>query len=68
MMPLMALAVNIAYATLCIVGGIMVVNDTIKIGVIISFMLYIKNYTEPLSQLSQAVETSSKQVFRVYEF
>ena len=55
MMPLMALAVNIAYATLCIVGGIMVVNDTIKIGVIISFMLYIKNYTEPLSQLSQAV-------------
>lgn len=55
MMPLMAFVANLGYVAVCIAGGMLVFKGIIKLGVIVAFMLYIKNFTEPLSQISQAV-------------
>lgn len=55
MMPLMGFIGNLGYVSVCIAGGIMVLNGDILIGTIVAFMLYIKIFTEPLSQISQAV-------------
>jgi len=71
MMPLMGFIGNLGYVVVCIVGAIQVVNGTISIGVIVAFMIYVRLFTQPLTQLGQAT-TSLQSVAaaseRVFEF
>jgi len=71
MMPLMGFIGNFGYVAICIVGAVQVLNGSITIGVIVAFMLYVRLFTQPLSQIAQAA-TSLQSVAaaseRVFEF
>jgi len=71
MMPLMGFIGNFGYVAVCIVGAVQVLNGAISIGVIVAFMLYVRLFTQPLTQLAQAM-TSLQSVAaaseRVFEF
>lgn len=55
MMPLMAFVGNFGYVVVCIVGALLVLNGSISFGVIVAFMVYIRLFTQPLSQIAQVV-------------
>ena len=71
MMPLMGFIGNFGYVVVCVLGAVLAQNDVIKFGVIVSFMIYIRLFTQPLSQLAQ-VFTSMQSTLaaseRVFEF
>jgi ATP-binding cassette, subfamily B, multidrug efflux pump len=54
MMPIMSFIGNFGYVAVCISGAILAINGSITFGVIVAFMLYIRLFTQPLSQLAQA--------------
>jgi ATP-binding cassette subfamily B protein len=54
MMPIMNFIGNFGYVVVCVVGGVLAANGTISFGVIVAFMLYVRLFTQPLSQLAQA--------------
>jgi ATP-binding cassette subfamily B protein len=71
MMPLMILIGNLAYVAVCIVGGLLVIQGSIGFGVVVSFMIYVRLFTQPLQNLSQAatsVQTMAAACARVFEF
>ena len=71
MMPLMQFIGNFGYVMVCIVGAILVVDGSIPIGVIVSFMIYIRLFTQPLSQLAQAatnLQRTAAASERVFDF
>lgn len=51
MQPLMAFIGNFGYVVVCIVGALLALNGSISFGVIVAFMLYIRLFTQPLTQL-----------------
>lgn len=53
MMPLMIFMGNLGYVVVCVVGAILVRSGTISFGVIVAFILYIRLFTHPLSQIAQ---------------
>jgi ATP-binding cassette, subfamily B, multidrug efflux pump len=57
MMPIMSFIGNFGYVAVCVVGAILAMNGTINFGVIVAFMLYIRYFTQPLSQIAQAVQS-----------
>lgn len=57
MQPIMAFIGNLGYVVVCIVGGILVLNGDIKFGVVVSFMLYVRYFTQPLGQIAQAMQS-----------
>jgi ATP-binding cassette subfamily B protein len=57
MQPLMTFIGNFGYVVVCVIGALLVMNDRITFGVIVSFMLYIRYFTQPLSQMAQAVQS-----------
>lgn len=71
MMPLMGFIGNFGYVAVCIVGATLAMNHVISFGVIVAFMVYIRLFTQPLSQIAQAM-TSLQQTAaaseRVFEF
>ncbi len=71
MMPLMNFIGNFAYVVVCIVGAVLVMKGRISFGVIVAFMLYIRNFTFPLVNISQAlasVQGMAAACERVFEF
>ena len=71
MMPLMGFVGNFGYVMVCIVGSILVLEGQITIGVIVAFMIYVRLFTQPLSQISQAVvgmQSVAAAAERVFEF
>ena len=71
MMPLMTFIGNFAYVAVCIVGGTLAINGDIGIEVIVAFMLYVRYFTQPLSQVSQAMQSLQSAAAageRVFEF
>lgn len=54
MQPLMAFIGNFGYVVVCIVGALLALNGSISFGVIVAFMLYIRMFTQPLTQLAMA--------------
>ena len=54
MMPVMTFVGNLGYVVVCVVGAVLVVNGTVSIGVITSFMMYIRLFTQPLANIAQA--------------
>ena len=71
MMPLMSFIGNFAYVAVCVVGAVMAMNGTISFGVIVAFMMYVRLFTSPLSQLAQAatnLQSAAAAAERVFEF
>ncbi|MFB7158849.1 ABC transporter ATP-binding protein [Lysinibacillus sp. NPDC056232] len=71
MMPLMIFIGNLGYVVVCVVGAALVVKGSITFGVIVSFMVYIRLFTQPLSQLAQAatsLQSTAAASERVFEF
>lgn len=71
MQPLMGFIGNFGYVAVCVVGAALVMNDKITFGVIVAFMMYIRLFTNPLSQIAQAatsLQTTAAASERVFEF
>ncbi|WP_195924276.1 ABC transporter ATP-binding protein [Sarcina ventriculi] len=71
MMPLMGFIGNFAYVTVCVVGGTMALDNKITFGVIVAFMIYVRLFTRPLSQIAQAftnMQSTAAASERVFEF
>ncbi|MGX7075510.1 ABC transporter ATP-binding protein [Globicatella sanguinis] len=57
MMPLMAFIGNFGCVMVCLMGAYLVLNGHITIGVIIAFMVYVRLFSQPLSQIAQAAQS-----------
>ena len=71
MQPLMSVIGNIAYVAVCVMGSILAINGTIEFGVIISFILYVRLFTSPLTQIAQGMtnmQTASASAKRIFDF
>ena len=71
MMPLMQFVGNFGYVAVCIVGAALAMNGYIEFGTIVAFMIYIRLFTNPLSQLAQSVtglQSTAAASERVFEF
>ena len=71
MHPLMNFVGNFGYVMVCIVGALLTMNGYISFGVIVAFMVYIRIFTNPLSQIAQsltALQSTAAAGERVFEF
>ncbi|MFK4300758.1 MULTISPECIES: ABC transporter ATP-binding protein [unclassified Paenibacillus] len=71
MMPVMMFIGNFGYVAVCVVGALLVNQHAITIGTIVAFMVYIRLFTQPLSQLAQAatnLQSAAAASERVFEF
>lgn len=57
MMPIMNFIGNFGYVAVCVVGAALAINGTIKFGVIIAFIMYVRYFTQPLNQIAQAMQS-----------
>lgn len=71
MMPLMNFIGNFGYVVVSILGAVLAVNGDITFGVIVAFMMYIRLFTQPLSQFAQAatsLQSTAAASERVFDF
>lgn len=71
MMPMMGFVGNLGYVAVCVVGAALAMDGKIEFGVIVAFMLYIRLYTQPLSQfaqVSQNLQRCAAAAERVFTF
>lgn len=71
MMPIMNFIGNFGYVAVCVVGAALAMGGHISFGVIVAFMMYIRFFTQPLSQLAQSMQTLQRTAAaseRVFEF
>lgn len=71
MQPLMNVIGNISYVVVCVLGSILAINGTIEFGVIVSFILYVRLFTSPLTQIAQGMtnmQTASASAHRIFDF
>jgi len=73
MMPIMNFIGNFGYVAVCVVGAALSMKGTISFGVIVAFMMYIRFFTQPLSQLAQSMQqlqrtaAASERVFELFD-
>lgn len=70
MMPIMGFIGNFGYVAVCIVGAMLAINGQITFGVIVAFIMYVRYFTQPLSQLAQAgqsLQSTAAAAERVFE-
>ena len=69
MQPIMRFVGNFGYVAVCVVGALLTIKGSITIGTIVAFMIYIRLFTNPLSQIAgsltglQSVAAASERVF-----
>nr|WP_242870223.1 ABC transporter ATP-binding protein [Eubacterium ruminantium] len=71
MMPFMGFIGNLGYVAVCVLGAVLVEKNSIGFGTIVSFMIYIRLFTQPLSQMAQVSTTLQSALAaseRVFEF
>ena len=71
MMPMMGFIGNFSYVMVCLVGALLTMNDVISFGVIVAFIVYVRLFTSPLSQIAQAMnslQSTAAASERVFEF
>lgn len=71
MMPLMMFIGNFGYVMVVIVGATMAINGSTTMGTIVAFMVYVRIFSQPLSQIAQGITTlqsASAAMGRVFEF
>ena len=73
MHPIMNFIANLGYVVICIMGGFLVSNGTITVGSIQSFIQYMRQFTQPITQLAnvtnmlQAMIAACERVFAFLE-
>ena len=73
MHPMMGFIGNFGYVAVCIVGALLVMNNHITFGVIVAFITYVRLFTNPLSQIAQAMinlqstAAASERVFELFD-
>ncbi|NLD03088.1 MAG: ABC transporter ATP-binding protein [Clostridiales bacterium] len=73
MMPVMTFIGNFGYVAVCVVGAALAMNGSISFGVIVAFMMYIRLFTQPLSQIAQAFQNlqraaaAGERVFELFD-
>ena len=71
MQPIMGFIGNFGYVAVCVVGALLVMNDKTSFGTIVAFMIYVRLFTNPLSQIAQALtslQSTAAAAERVFEF
>ncbi len=71
MMPIMHFVGNLGYVAVCIVGALLTSSGSITFGVIVAFIVYVRLFTSPLSQIAQAmtsIQSTAAASERVFEF
>lgn len=71
MQPIMNIVGNVAYVAVCIFGSILAISGKIEFGVIVSFILYVRLFTSPLTQIAQGMtnmQTASASAHRIFDF
>ena len=69
--PLMNFIGNFGYVAVCIIGALLTMKGTISFGVIVAFMIYVRLFTNPLSQIAQGatqLQSAAAASERVFEF
>ena len=71
MQPIMGFVGNFSYVAVCIVGALLTMNGLTEFGTIVAFMIYVRLFTNPLSQIAQAftqLQSAVAAAERVFEF
>lgn len=71
MQPLMIFIGNLGYVAVCVMGAVLTMNGQIGFEVIVAFMMYVRFFTQPLSQIAQAIQTLQSGAAageRIFEF
>ena len=71
MMPIMGFVGNFAFVCVCIVGAVLALNNIIGVEPILTFMIFARMFSNPLSQIAQALtslQSTSAACGRVFEF
>lgn len=71
MMPMMSFIGNFGYVAVCVVGALLALNGHISFGVIVAFIVYVRLFVSPLSQIAQAMtslQSTAASSERVFEF
>ncbi|BBP10437.1 ABC transporter ATP-binding protein [Streptococcus sp. 116-D4] len=71
MMPAMIFVGNFSYVLVIIVGAALALEGHISIGIIVAFMVYVRTFSQPLSQIAQGItslQQASAAMTRVFEF
>lgn len=48
---------NFGYVAVCVVGAMLTIDGQISFGTIVAFMIYVRLFTQPLSQIGQAISS-----------
>ena len=73
MQPIMGFIGNFSYVAVCVVGALLVSKDVISFGTIVAFIMYVRLFTNPLSQIAQAMTSlqttaaASERIFGLLE-
>ena len=71
MMPMMGFIGNFGYVAVCVVGALLALNGHISFGVIVAFIVYVRLFGSPLSQIAQAMtslQSTAAASERIFEF
>lgn len=71
MHPIMMFVGNLGYAAVALAGGLLAIRGTITIGDIQAFIQYVKNFTQPITQIAQVtnqLQSMAAATERVFEF
>lgn len=71
MPPMMGFIGNFSYVVVCVIGASLAINGNITFGVIVAFILYVRLFTSPLSQIAQgmtSLQSTAAASERVFEF
>lgn len=71
MQPLMGFVGNLGYVAVCIYGALLAMQGRIGFGVIVAFIMYVRLFTSPLSEIAQGVtqlQTAAASGKRIFSF
>lgn len=71
MQPIMMFIGNLGYVAVSIMGGWLVIKNTIEVGDIQSFIQYVRSFTQPIAQVAQVtnlLQSTAAAAERVFEF
>jgi len=71
MQPIMMFVGNLGYVAVAVLGSILAVRGTIEVGDIQAFIQYVRNFTQPITQIAQVsnlLQSTAAAAERVFEF
>lgn len=71
MQPIMSFVGNLGYVAVAVSGSLLAIKGAIEVGDIQAFIQYVKNFTQPITQLAQVsnmLQSTAAAAERVFEF